>query len=115
MRLSPLASFLLPCALMAQTAPSPAELIRRADAAEKAQDERGWKYTFREDHTELQIDKAGNATGPPATDTYEHIMLEGAEYRKLVGKTGNRSIRRRRRRWTRTLKRRGPSGESAAF
>ena len=63
---------------MAQAVPSPEELIRRANAAEKAQDERGWKYTFREDHTQSQIDKNGEA-GPPSTDTYEHIMLEGSD------------------------------------
>ena len=87
MRLRMMASVLLPCALMAQSAPSPEELIRRANAVGKAQFERGWKYTFREDHTQSQIDKNGKV-GPPSTDTYEHIMLEGSEYRKLTLKDG---------------------------
>jgi hypothetical protein len=63
--------------------PTPTELIRRAIAAEQAQAERGRKYTFREDHIQSQIDKNGNP-GPPKTDTYEHIMLEGSNYRKLI-------------------------------
>jgi hypothetical protein len=87
MRLSTLACVLMPCALLAQSAPSPEELIRRANAAEKAQDQRGWKYTYREDHIQSQIDKNGKV-GPPSTDTYEHIMLEGSEYRKLILKDG---------------------------
>lgn len=74
----------LPCALIAQTAtPSPAELIAHAVAAEKAQDEKNSKYTYREDHAQSQVDKDGKA-GPSVTRTYDHIMLEGEEYKKLV-------------------------------
>ncbi len=87
MRLAMLASVLLPCVVLAQSAPSPEELIRRANAAGKAQFERGWKYTFREDHTQSQIDKHGQP-GAPSTDTYDHIMLEGSEYRKLILRDG---------------------------
>jgi len=35
----------------------------------------------------MQVDKNGRA-GPPTTDTYEHIMLEGGEYRRLILKDG---------------------------
>lgn len=71
-------------ALLAQSSPpSPSELIDRAMAAEKTQGEKGWKYTYREDHEQSQLDKNGKA-GPPSTKTYDHIMLEGAEYKKLV-------------------------------
>ena len=74
----------LPWASTAQPLPpSPAELIERANAAYKTQEERGWKYTYREDHSDSQLDKNGKA-GPPATKTYEHIMLEGSDYKKLI-------------------------------
>ncbi len=70
--------------LLAQpTAPAPGDLIARAIAARKAQEERGRKFTYREDHTQFQLDKDGKV-GPPSTKTYEHIMLEGDEYRKLI-------------------------------
>ncbi len=75
---------LIPCALLAQQVPpSPAELIARAIAAGKAQEARGHKYTYREDHIESQLDKTGKP-GPPSSKTYDHIMLEGSEYTKLV-------------------------------
>jgi hypothetical protein len=65
------------------TPPTASQLIARAAAVSKAQDERGWKYTYREDHSSAQLDKTGKA-GPPVTRTYDHIMLEGSEYKKLV-------------------------------
>ena len=74
----------LPWALTAQTEPpSPKELIARAKSAQQAQDDRAWKYTYREDSDESQIDKNGQPM-TPRRKTYEHIMLEGAEYKKLV-------------------------------
>ncbi len=76
-------SFLLPCALMAQIAPPASEIIQKAIAAGKLEHEKNWKYTFREDHEQVQIDKNGKPT-PTETKTYEHIMLEGEEYKKLV-------------------------------
>ncbi len=63
--------------------PTAESLIARAVAAAKAQSDRNWQYTYREDHTQSQVDKNGKP-GPPETRTYEHIMLEGAEYKKLV-------------------------------
>src|SRR6185437_13269696 len=74
----------LPCALAAQTVmPSPSELIAKAIAAEKAQQSRGNKYTSREEQTTWQLDKNGKR-GKPSTETYDHIMLEGSDYKKLV-------------------------------
>ena len=104
------AVMLLPGGLAAQPAPpSPAELIARAIAAGNAQDARGWKYTYREDHTQSQLDKNGKP-GPPSTRTYEHIMLEGSDYKNCFSSTESRSIRRRRRKSTRIWKRRDLSG-----
>lgn len=74
----------LPCALAAQSAiPSASELIAKAIAGEKAQEARGNRYTFREEQTTRQLDKNGKP-GKPSTETYDHIMLEGSEYKKLV-------------------------------
>jgi hypothetical protein len=75
-----------PCALPAQDGvvfPTSESLITRAIAAARAQMERNWKYTYREDHTQSQPGKDGKP-GPSETRTYDHIMLEGSEYRKLV-------------------------------
>lgn len=76
----------LSCALRAQESavfPTPDSLITRAIAVAKAQAERNWQYTYREDHTQSQLDKQGKA-GPPEIRTYDHIMLEGSEYKKLI-------------------------------
>lgn len=76
----------LPCVLPAQEGvvfPTPESLITPAVAAAKAQSDRHWQYTYREDHTQSQVDKNGKP-GRPETRTYEHIMLEGSEYKKLV-------------------------------
>lgn len=73
------------CALVAQSVPpSPAGLIARAIAAQTTQTQRGWKYTCREDHEQQQLDKNGKPDGPPSTKTYDHIMLEGENYSKLI-------------------------------
>jgi hypothetical protein len=85
-RLFAIFALLLPCTLPAQEGaqfPTPESLITRAVSAAKAQSDRNWQYTFREDHTQSQVDKNGKH-GPPETRTYEHIMLEGSEYKKLV-------------------------------
>jgi hypothetical protein len=76
----------LPCALCAQEGivlPTPEALITHAVSAAKAQSDRNWQYTYREDHTQSQVDKNGKP-GRPETRTYDHIMLEGSEYRKLI-------------------------------
>ncbi len=64
-------------------APAPEQLIRAAVAALKAQDAKGWKYTFREDTEETQLDKKGKRQ-PTVRKTYDVIMLEGDHYRKLI-------------------------------
>jgi hypothetical protein len=73
------------CALAAQSVPpAPADLIARAIAAQNAQTARGWKYTYREDHEQQQLDKNGKPDGPPSSKTFDHIMLEGENYSKLI-------------------------------
>jgi hypothetical protein len=73
------------CALSAQSVPpSPADLIARAIAAQTSQSARGWKYTYREDHEQQQLGKNGKPSGPPSTKTYDHIMLEGETYSRLI-------------------------------
>lgn len=64
--------------------PVPADLISRAIAAQNAQSGRNSKYTYREDHEQQQLDKNGKPDGPPSTKTYDHIMLEGENYSKLI-------------------------------
>ena len=73
------------CASLFAQAPAPSatELIARALARQKAQSERGTKYTYREEEAKADIDKNGKA-GPVETRTYEHIMLAGSDYRKLI-------------------------------
>jgi len=75
----------LSCGLRAQEVafPTPDSLITRAVAAAKAQAERNWQYTYREDHTQTHLDKKG-IPGTLETRTYDHIMLEGSQYKKLV-------------------------------
>ena len=76
--------FFIAYGMFAQNAPpSASELLTLAIASHKAQNERGWKYTFREDHEDVQMDKDGKA-GATSKKTYEHIMLEGSDYQKLV-------------------------------
>jgi hypothetical protein len=81
---------LAPFAVSAQNAPpTPDQLIERAKGAEKAQSERGWKYTYREDSDVSELDNKGQRS-KTIRKTYEHIMLEGTEYKKLIlidGKT----------------------------
>ncbi|HVY92480.1 MAG TPA: hypothetical protein VHA14_07025 [Bryobacteraceae bacterium] len=75
-----------PCALPARESaafPTPESLVDGAVAAAKAQAERNWQYTYREDHTQSQAGKDGKP-GPSVTRIYDHIMLEGSDYRKLV-------------------------------
>ena len=82
-----LAAGLWSCALLAQsppTPPPPGALIARAIAAQTAETQRGSKYTYREDHEQQQLDKNGKPDGPPSIKTYDHIMLEGENYSKLI-------------------------------
>jgi hypothetical protein len=75
--------FLLLAGLLATDPPPAEQLIRAAIAARKAQDDRGWKFTFREDQENYQIDKNGKLL-PSNTHTFDNIMLEGENYRKLI-------------------------------
>jgi hypothetical protein len=78
-----LIAVLVPCALGAQAVPpTPALLIHRAIGVLKAQEKSGLKYTYREDLVETKV-KNGQAL-PPVRKTYEHLLLEGEDYRKLV-------------------------------
>ena len=72
------------CLLNAQIAPPrAAALIERALAVNKAQDEKGWKYTFREDSDQWQWGRNRERVAEHRK-TYEHIMLEGSDYKKLI-------------------------------
>jgi hypothetical protein len=47
-----------------------------------------WKFTYREDEEQQQFDKNGKPL-PPTYKTYEIIMLEGDNYRKLIEVEGH--------------------------
>ncbi len=72
---------------LCQDAPTADALLQRAIALDKAQAARGAKYTFREDEERFPTDKNGKPQ-PPSRRTYENIMLEGDNYRKLVAIDG---------------------------
>ena len=63
--------------------PSTAELIRKVIAVEKAQEGKGLKYTYQEDHEQYQLNKQNQLT-LTSRKTYDVIMLEGDNYRKLI-------------------------------
>ncbi len=68
----------------AQDGPPSAEiLIRKGVALDKAQDAKGWKFTYREDEEQQPFDKNGKPLRP-THKTYDIIMLEGDSYRKLI-------------------------------
>jgi hypothetical protein len=58
---------------LAADVPAPSKLFETAMAASKAQAEKNWKFTYRED----EIRASGRKT-------YDVIMLEGDNYRKLI-------------------------------
>jgi hypothetical protein len=70
-------------ALAQEAPPTAASLIAKAAALEKAQNDKDWKFTFREDEDKLPVDKKGNQL-TPSHRTYDNIMLEGDLYRKLI-------------------------------
>jgi hypothetical protein len=74
--------FLSP-ALAQDAAPSAETLLRNAITAQKAQDDKGWRFTFREDEDKFPVDKNGKPL-PESHRTFENIMLEGDLYRKLI-------------------------------
>ena len=76
-------AFLWP-ALAQDAVPSPENLLRSAIEAQKLQDAKGWKFTWREDEDMFPADKNGKPFGKSYHHTYENIMLEGDNYRKLV-------------------------------
>jgi hypothetical protein len=49
----------------------------------KAQDAKAWKFTFREDEDKLPVDEKGKPRSATHR-TYDNVMLEGANYRKLI-------------------------------
>jgi hypothetical protein len=69
-----IAPLLLTVLFAQETFPDPAKLIHDAIVRSEAQDKRHEKYTWREDD-ERPDEK---------TKTYESIMLEGENYRKLI-------------------------------
>jgi len=82
-------SLVLLCALLwpvlaQDTVPSPESLLRRAIEAQKAQEATGWKFTWREDEDIFPAGKDGKPLDKSYHRTYENIMMEGDNYRKLV-------------------------------
>lgn len=77
-----LCAFLSP-ALAQDAAPSAETLLRNAIAAEKAQNAKDWKFTWREDEDKFPRDKNGKPL-PELHRTFDNIMLEGEVYRKLI-------------------------------
>ncbi len=77
-----LCAFLSP-ALARDAVPSAETLLRDAIATEKAQDDKGWKFTFREDEEKFPLNKNGKPL-PESHQTFDNIMLEGDLYRKLI-------------------------------
>jgi len=65
----------------ADSYPDPAQLIERAMAARRAQDAKGWRYTWREE-VEMRDEKSRPLK--PFQRTFDVIMPEGENYRKLV-------------------------------
>lgn len=63
--------------------PSAEELIRNAAAAKKTQEDKGWKFTYKEEKNDFQRDKKGDLK-PSGSKTFDVIMLEGEPYRKLM-------------------------------
>jgi hypothetical protein len=64
-------------------APSPENLLTKAMAAEKAQNDKGWRFTYREDEDKLPVDGKGRPQ-TASHRTYDNVMLEGDLYRKLI-------------------------------
>jgi hypothetical protein len=76
-----LASLLIGLTVAQGSLPDPSELIRKAIAVRDAQEAKGLKFTYREDE-ERRDDKDRPIT--PFVRTYDVIMLEGDNYRKLI-------------------------------
>ncbi len=70
-------------ALAQDAVPSAETLLRNAIAAEKAQNAKDWKFTWREDEDKFPSDKNGKPL-PESHRTFDNIMLEGEVYRKLI-------------------------------
>ena len=66
-----------------EQAPTSSELIRKAIAASESQQSKDLKYTYREDHEQFQLNKQ-NQMSLTSRKTYDVIMLEGENYRKLI-------------------------------
>ncbi len=77
---------LQPAAICAE-APAAEKLLTAAIEAQRVQDRKGWKYTWREDEQEFQFNKKGERL-KPKRKTFDVIMLEGENYRKLILENG---------------------------
>jgi hypothetical protein len=77
-----LCAFLLP-ALAQDAVPSAEALLRKAADPDKVQAAKNLKFTWREDEDHIPTDKNGKPQ-KPTHRTFESIMLEGDNYRKLV-------------------------------
>ncbi len=70
-------------ALVSAQAPTYTDVIERAIAAEKYQAAHAWKYTCREDNETWNFDSSGRRVHVQRM-TYDHVMLEGGDYAKLI-------------------------------
>jgi hypothetical protein len=69
--------------LCAWQAPPAEAIVQRAADRQKAQDEKGWTYTFKEEKENYRAEKNGELK-LESTEAFEIVMLEGETYRKLV-------------------------------
>src|SRR5262245_49298292 len=74
-------------AILLSAPPDVHEVIRGAVTLQKAQDNKNWKFTWRQDYEQIDIDKNGKVFGKNLF-TSEVIMLEGSNYTKLVSING---------------------------
>ena len=63
--------------------PDATAIIRKAVAVQKEQEARNWKFTWRQDYEQIDIDKNGKVFGKKLY-TSDVIMLEGSNYTKLI-------------------------------
>ena len=77
------AAFLQAAPAAPAEAPPASKLIAAAIEAQRVDRQRGWKYTYREDHDQFHFDKNGERLAP-TRKTYDAIMLEAETYRKLI-------------------------------
>lgn len=74
-------------ATLAEPLSDPAEILRRAFEADKANEELQRQYTFHETVFERTLDKAGDVK-ETKSKTFDVTLLDGEEYRRLIARDG---------------------------